>query len=34
MGKTTTAATERPQGRLADPPPVGVKKTWGGPAFS
>jgi diadenosine tetraphosphate (Ap4A) HIT family hydrolase len=24
---------ERPQGRLADPPPVGGKDTWGGPAF-
>lgn len=27
--------TERPQGRATpSPPPVGVKKTWGGPAFS
>jgi hypothetical protein len=27
-------ATERPQGRAApSPPPVGVKETWGGPAF-
>jgi UPF0176 protein len=24
---------ECPQGRLADPPPVGVKETWRGPAF-
>ncbi|WP_449370210.1 HEPN domain-containing protein [Thiomonas sp.] len=31
--KTSDRALERPQGRLADPPPVGVKETWGGPAF-
>ncbi|CAZ89734.1 Sulfite reductase [Thiomonas arsenitoxydans] len=28
------ASHERPQGQLADPPSMGVKKTWGGPAFS
>ena len=28
-------SSERPQGRAApSPPPVGVEKTWGGPAFS
>jgi hypothetical protein len=28
------SAAERPQGRAApSPPPVGVKETWGGPAF-
>uniref|UniRef100_E6PPP6 Uncharacterized protein n=1 Tax=mine drainage metagenome TaxID=410659 RepID=E6PPP6_9ZZZZ len=30
---TDLPTSERPQGRLADPPPVGVKEIWGGPAF-
>jgi hypothetical protein len=33
--RTAPQTSERPQGWAApNPPPVGVKKTWGGPAFS